>query len=100
MENIKILSSFQFCKTTTLESYYKKKGTPSLPIQEKEVFLTLLIGIDSNKRLICRILCPINPLPICGWWNPPSVKIVMQELEGKGWTQCSGTVALPKNLKI
>lgn len=100
MENIKILSSFQFCKTTTLESYYKKKGTPFLPALEKEVFLTLLVGIDSTKKVTCRILCPINPLPICGWWNPPTVKTVIQELEKKGWHQCSSAIALPKNLKI
>lgn len=53
--------------------------------QERDIKLTLLVGYDNNK-CICRIKCPINPLPVRGEFNAVSEHEVKKFLTSLGWT--------------
>lgn len=53
--------------------------------QERDVKLTLLVRYDNNK-CICRIKCPINPLPVRGEFNAVSEHEVRKFLTSLGWT--------------
>lgn len=52
---------------------------------EREIQLILLVRYEEGK-LICRIKCPINPLPIKGEFEAPTVGAVSHTLETMGWT--------------
>lgn len=53
--------------------------------QERDIKLTLLVRYDNNK-CICRIKCPINPLPVRGEFNAVSTHEVGELLTSLGWT--------------
>lgn len=53
--------------------------------QERDIKLTLLVRYDDNK-CICRIKCPINPLPVRGEFNAVSEHEVRKFLTSLGWT--------------
>lgn len=53
--------------------------------QERDIKLTLLVRYDNNK-CICRIKCPINPLPVRGEFNAVSEHEVRKFLTSLGWT--------------
>ena len=53
---------------------------------EREVRLILLVRFNEKGRPICRIKCPINPLPIKGEFEAPTVGAVSHTLETMGWT--------------
>lgn len=53
--------------------------------QERDVKLTLFVRYDNNK-CICRIKCPINPLPVRGEFNAVSEHEVRKFLTSLGWT--------------
>lgn len=53
--------------------------------KEREIQLILLVRYEEGK-LICRIKCPINPLPIKGEFEAPTVGAVSHTLETMGWT--------------
>lgn len=54
--------------------------------KEREVRLILLVRFNEKGKSICRIKCPINPLPIKGEFEAPSVGAVSHTLETMGWT--------------
>lgn len=78
-----------------LQSNYTKFGTSGITEQaqhiraayekERDVQLILLVHHEEGK-CICRIKCPINPLPIKGEFEAPSVGAVSHTLETMGWT--------------
>lgn len=51
---------------------------------EREVNLALLVRFEGNK-VICRIKCPINPLPIRGEFEVVSVTEIIKLLSSLGW---------------
>jgi len=60
--------------------------------KEKEIQLVLLIREEAEaaltngkRRLICRIKCPINPLPIRGEFEVPSISAITSFLNANGW---------------
>lgn len=53
--------------------------------QERDIKLTLLVRYNNNK-CICRIKCPINPLPVRGEFNAVSEHEVKKFLTSLGWT--------------
>lgn len=53
--------------------------------KEREIHLILLVRYEEGKP-ICRIKCPINPLPIKGEFEAPTVGAVSHTLEIMGWT--------------
>ena len=65
-------------------------GKPALSNQEyyareRDVQLILLVRYEKGK-CICRIQCPINPLPIKGEFEAPSIGAVSHTLQTMGWT--------------
>lgn len=52
--------------------------------REREIQLMLLVRHEEGKR-ICRIKCPINPLPIKGEFNATSAADVIRLLASLGW---------------
>ena len=54
--------------------------------QERIVKLILLVRFNEKGKPICRIKCPINPLPIKGEFEAPTVGVVSHTLETMGWT--------------
>ena len=54
--------------------------------KEREVRLILLVRFNEKGKPICRIKCPINPLPIKGEFEAPAVGTVSHTLETMGWT--------------
>lgn len=55
--------------------YYERK---------RDVELILLVRYEGNK-CICRIKCPINPLPIKGEFEPVNAAAVQRLLASLGW---------------
>lgn len=53
--------------------------------QERDIKLILLVRYDNNK-CICRIKCPINPLPVRGEFNAVGTHEVVELLTSLGWT--------------
>lgn len=70
-----------------LDWYYSKANTGSQGYyaEEREIQLILLIRHEDDK-CICRIKCPINPLPIKGEFEAVSSAEVGQLLRKLGWT--------------
>lgn len=54
--------------------------------KEREIQLILLVRFNAKGKPICRIKCPINPLPIKGEFEAPTVGAVSHTLETMGWT--------------
>ena len=52
---------------------------------EREIQLILLVRYEDNK-CICRIKCPINPLPIKGEFQCVSTGEMSKLLKSMGWT--------------
>lgn len=77
-----------FSKRDNLVKYFL--GKPSLSDQEyyameREIQLILLVRFE-NGKCICRIKCPINPLPIKGEFQCVSTSEMSKLLTSMGWT--------------
>ena len=53
--------------------------------KKRDVSLILLIRYEKGKT-ICKIKCPINPLPIRGEFEAVSAHEIVRFLEDAGWT--------------
>lgn len=85
-----------FTKRTNLSAYcnnkvYEKCGSDTqfeamrkYYAREREVHLILLTRYESGK-LMCKIKCPINPLPVKGEFEVPSYIVVDRYLRNNGW---------------
>ena len=77
-----------FTKRDNLVKYFL--GKPALSDQEyyameREIQLILLVRFE-NGKCICRIKCPINPLPIKGEFQCVSTSEMRKLLTSMGWT--------------
>ena len=77
-----------FTKRDNLVKYFL--GKPSLSnkeyyAREREIKLILLVRFE-NGKCICRIKCPINPLPIKGEFQCVSTSEMSKLLTSMGWT--------------
>lgn len=58
--------------------------------RDRDVQLILLYryerGIDNASHFMCKIKCPINPLPIKGEFEVVSIAQIIQFLEREGWS--------------
>ena len=55
---------------------------------ERELQLILLVRFDvagNRERTMCRIKCPVNPLPIKGEFEVVSVSLMIEFLTNLGW---------------
>lgn len=85
-----------FTKRTNLSAYcndkvYSKCGSDTnfeamrkYYAKERDVQLILLTRYEKGK-LMCRIKCPINPLPVKGEFEAPSLTSVEAFLYSNGW---------------
>lgn len=86
--NEKPTYAFIFTKRDNLVKYCW--GKPAISNQEyyareRDVQLILLVRYEEGK-CICRIKCPISPLPIKGEFEAPSIGAVSHTLQTMGWT--------------
>lgn len=77
-----------FTKRDNLVKYFW--GKPALSNQEyyareREIQLILLVRFE-NGKCICRIKCPINPLPIKGEFQCVSTSEMSKLMTSMGWT--------------
>lgn len=83
--DIKPIGVYSFVKRAELCEYYKKAGmNPEEGRGFRNVSLYLLWG-RVGRKLYCRIKCPINPLPIIGWWETPDIQQVVELVKSNGW---------------
>ena len=82
---------YRFTKRDNLLPWYDDRPdinhTPSIReyyAREREIQLMLLVRHEEGK-CICRIKCPINPLPIKGEFNATSAADVTRLLASLGW---------------
>lgn len=54
--------------------------------RERELQLVLLIRND-NGKIYCRIKCPVNPLPVKGEFEVPSISAIANFLYQNGWSR-------------
>ena len=66
--------------------YNFSERTEKLYAQERELQLVLLIRND-NGKIYCRIKCPVNPLPVKGEFEVPSISAIANLLEQTGWSR-------------
>ena len=52
--------------------------------KERPVTLVVQVHYERNKTF-CRIKCPINPLPVKGWFETPSINVLKKHLMSLGW---------------
>lgn len=99
---------FVFHKMTSLASYFasnERKLTGHLNMtdqnyerrydsiadrytKEQDVRLILLVRYERNAtRTICKINCPVSPLPVKGEFEAPSLNAVKYFLIENGWTE-------------
>lgn len=80
-----------YTKRTSLLSYARAKY-PAMPEEQlgrlysapREVELILLVRWEGN-RIFCQVKCPINPLPIQGEFEAPSLGVIGRFLVEHGW---------------
>ena len=51
----------------------------------RDIRLILLVRYEGNNECYCKIRCPINPLPVKGEFNAPSINCVINFLRKDGW---------------
>ena len=83
-----------FMKTTNLSRWFDVnvdrsrcddyEGLKQRCAREREVQLVVQACFKHNK-VFCRINCPINPLPVVGWFETPSISCLKRHLETLGW---------------
>jgi hypothetical protein len=84
--------AFSFTKKTNLLPYLntlsKSRGSGEWEKKkygrEQDVQLVAMFRMENGKYL-CRIKCPINPLPIKGEFEAPSALAVIRFLKANGW---------------
>lgn len=79
------INGYQYAQGANMEYSDKYQKMRAVYATEREVRLILLVRHEEGK-CICRIKCPINPLPIKGEFEAPTVGAVSHTLETMGWT--------------
>ena len=78
------VNGYRFMEGANMEYSKRYQDADKLYNQKREIFLKIQIRFDNGKR-ICRIKCPINPLPIRGEFECVSVMELLEFLESLGW---------------
>lgn len=94
MEEYTVDSLFTFVKTTNLSKWFETaipcSDHPSYEherqqyAKERSVTLVVQAHYERNKTF-CRIKCPVNPLPVKGWFETPSINVLKKHLVSLGW---------------
>lgn len=87
---MKYQTAYIFTKRGNLLPYLYSKSscfderTERLYAQERELQLVLLVRIE-DRKIYCRIKCPVNPLPIKGEFEVPALGAIENFLNQNGW---------------
>ena len=74
------------CNNT--EAYQKRvDNARAYYAKSKPVSLFLLVRYEAPNHTICRIKCPVNPLPVKGEFVASSLSDVISSLRAHGWEQ-------------
>lgn len=90
-----------FHKCANLMPYFRANVCPTLNpknyleaehryIKERPVRLILLVRYENNNgrlKTFCKIKCPINPFPVKGEFEAPSMNAVKHSLINLGWIE-------------
>ncbi len=79
------INGYKYAQGANMEYSDRYQKMRAVYATEREVRLILLVRYEEGKP-ICRIKCPINPLPIKGEFEAPTVGAVSHTLETMGWT--------------
>lgn len=79
------INGYKYAQGANMEYSDRYQKMRAVYATEREIQLILLVRYEEGK-LICRIKCPINPLPIKGEFEAPTVGAVSHTLETMGWT--------------
>lgn len=86
-----------YTKTTNLMEYYLHNGDVNCHEsakeyyeKEREVQLQVMVryvpaDYQHRSRFMCKIKCPINPLPVKGEFEVPNLAVLRRFLEANGW---------------
>lgn len=88
-----------FTKETNLIPWLESQTFPQITesmrnayAKEREVQLVLLVRYENERtanktvtHCLCKIKCPVNPLPVKGEFEAPSIKAVHKHLQSLGW---------------
>ena len=77
--------AYKYAWGANMEYSDQYKKMEALYAKEREIQLILLVRYE-NEKCICRIKCPINPLPIKGEFQCVSTSEMSKLLTSMGWT--------------
>ena len=72
-----------------LKAYYE---------QDRDIILNVYFRWDEEGKHHCRIQCPINPLPVKGEFEVPSLDVLCRFLESNGW-RMANCLIIPKDIR-
>ena len=78
----------QYLCTERITAMYRNSNTDGLRQyygQEREIQLIARIRWEANK-CFCSIKCPVNPLPVKGEFEIPSLDVLRSFLKANDWT--------------
>lgn len=78
------VNGYQYAQGGNMEYSDKYQKMRAAYATEREIQLILLVRYEENK-CICRIKCPINPLPIKGEFQCVSTSEMINLLASMGW---------------
>jgi hypothetical protein len=83
----KIRSSFPNAKSESVEKYYGQEREVQLvaSVRWEDYPVSTRNGIVQVPKCFCRIKCPVNPLPIKGEFELPSLDSLRVFLKTNGW---------------
>ena len=92
-----------FTKRTNMRAWFLANVCPTLRPEhyaqmerhydkERDVRLILLVRYEreplkNTMRTICKIHCPVNPLPVKGEFEVPTFGVIKRYLNDNGWTE-------------
>lgn len=79
------VNGYKYAQGANMEYSDKYQRMAALYEKEREIQLILLVRYE-NGKCICRIKCPINPLPIKGEFQCVSMSEMTELLTSMGWT--------------
>lgn len=79
------VNGYKYAQGANMEYSEKYQKMEAMYAKEREIQLILLVRFE-NGKCICRIKCPINPLPIKGEFQCVSTSEMSKLLTSMGWT--------------
>jgi hypothetical protein len=84
----KVLKENANYATSSVKAYYEKEREIQLiaSVRWENFPVPTRNGIVQMPKCFCRIKCPVNPLPVKGEFELPSIESLREFLKANGWT--------------